>query len=45
VSRLLDDEALRAKMARAARQRAVTVFQVAPAVEKYAAVYRRVLGL
>ncbi|MEA2699941.1 MAG: L-malate glycosyltransferase [Myxococcales bacterium] len=45
VNRLLDDEALRSKMARAARQRAVTVFQVAPAVEKYAAVYRRVLGL
>ena len=45
VRRLLDDEPLRAKMSRAARQRAVTVFQVAPAVESYAAVYRRVLGL
>jgi N-acetyl-alpha-D-glucosaminyl L-malate synthase BshA len=44
VRRLLDDEALRSKMSRAARQRAATLFQVAPAVERYAAVYRRVLG-
>ncbi|HVR60842.1 MAG TPA: N-acetyl-alpha-D-glucosaminyl L-malate synthase BshA [Polyangia bacterium] len=45
VRRLLDDEPLRARMAAAARRRAVTAFQVEPAVEAYAAVYRRVLGI
>ena len=45
VGRLFDDEPLRARMAAAARRRAVTVFQVEPGVEAYAAVYRRVLGI
>ena len=45
VALLLDDPALHARMSHAARQRAATVFQVAPAVDRYAAVYRRVLGL
>jgi N-acetyl-alpha-D-glucosaminyl L-malate synthase BshA len=44
VALLLDDPALHARMSAAARQRAATLFQVAPAVDRYAAVYRRVLG-
>ncbi len=42
--RLLDDEPLRRRMAAASRLRAETQFRVEPAVDRYLAVYRRVLG-
>ena len=42
--RLLTDEELRRRMARAARHLAATQFRLAPAVDHYEAVYRRVLG-
>ncbi len=41
--RLLTDEDLRRRMARAARHLAQTQFRLAPAVDSYEAVYRRVL--
>jgi glycosyltransferase involved in cell wall biosynthesis len=41
--RLLTDEDLRLRMARAARHLAETRFRLGPAVERYEAVYRRVL--
>ena len=41
--RLLTDEDLRRRMSRAARHLAETKFRLAPAVERYEAVYRRVL--
>jgi N-acetyl-alpha-D-glucosaminyl L-malate synthase BshA len=41
--RLLTDEDLRRRMSRAARHRAETQFRLAPAVDSYEAVYRRVL--
>jgi N-acetyl-alpha-D-glucosaminyl L-malate synthase BshA len=41
--RLLDDEPLRRQMATAARRRAETQFRVEPAVDRYLAVYRRLL--
>ena len=44
VGRLLDDPALRARLGRAARTRAETHFQTEPAVDRYEAIYRRVLG-
>jgi glycosyltransferase involved in cell wall biosynthesis len=44
VRRLLTDENLHARMSRAARSRAETHFQLEPAVERYHAVYRRVVG-
>jgi glycosyltransferase involved in cell wall biosynthesis len=40
---LLTDEDLRLRMARAARHLAETRFRLGPAVERYEAVYRRVL--
>lgn len=43
-TRLMDDEPLRRRMAAAARHRAGTQFRVEPAVDRYLAVYRRVLG-
>jgi L-malate glycosyltransferase len=42
--RLLDDQPLRQRMAVASRHRAETQFRVEPAVDRYLAVYRRVLG-
>jgi len=42
-TRLIDDEPLRRRMAGAARHRAGTQFRVEPAVDRYLAVYRRVL--
>ena len=42
--RLLTDEDLRLRMARAGRHLAATRFRLAPAVERYMAVYRRVLS-
>jgi glycosyltransferase involved in cell wall biosynthesis len=41
---LLTDPDLHARMSRAARGRAETHFQLEPAVERYQAVYRRVVG-
>jgi glycosyltransferase involved in cell wall biosynthesis len=41
--RLLTDEDLRRRMSRAARHLAEAKFRLAPAVERYEAVYRRVL--
>ena len=41
--RLLTDEELRRRMSRAARRLAVTQFRLTPAVDRYEAVYRRVL--
>jgi N-acetyl-alpha-D-glucosaminyl L-malate synthase BshA len=42
-TRLIEDEPLRRRMAGAARHRAETQFRVEPAVDRYLAVYRRVL--
>ncbi len=42
--RLLEDEALHARMAAAARERAVSMFRLAPIVEHWEAVYARLLG-
>jgi len=42
--RLVDDAALRARLGAAARARAETRFPVAPAVDRYEAIYRRVLS-
>jgi L-malate glycosyltransferase len=42
--RLLTDEDLRRRMAHAARHLAATQFRLAPAVDRYEATYRRVLG-
>jgi N-acetyl-alpha-D-glucosaminyl L-malate synthase BshA len=42
--RLLSDEDLRRRMSRAARRLAETQFRLAPAVDRYEAAYRRVLG-
>jgi N-acetyl-alpha-D-glucosaminyl L-malate synthase BshA len=44
VGRLARDPALRARLGAAARQRAETHFPVEPAVDRYEAIYRRVLG-
>jgi N-acetyl-alpha-D-glucosaminyl L-malate synthase BshA len=44
VVRLLADDALRARMGHAARERAVTVFPLEPTVAKYEALYRRLLA-
>ena len=44
VRRLLSDADLHARMSRAARSRAEAHFQLAPAVQRYQAVYRRVVG-
>ncbi|HET6150684.1 MAG TPA: N-acetyl-alpha-D-glucosaminyl L-malate synthase BshA [Polyangia bacterium] len=44
VVRLLGDDALRDRFGRAARQRAATVFPLAPTVAKYEALYRKVLA-
>ncbi len=44
VLRMLDDPALRARLGGAARARAETDFRVAPAVQRYEAIYGRVLG-
>jgi len=44
VHRLLADEDLHARMSRAARSRAEAHFQLEPAVQRYEAVYRRVVG-
>jgi len=41
VARLLDDEALHARLAAAARVRAVTVYPIEPAVSRYESLYRR----
>jgi glycosyltransferase involved in cell wall biosynthesis len=41
---LLTDAQLHGRMSRAARHLAETRFRLAPAVERYEAVYRRVLG-
>ena len=43
-ARLLDDPALRARLGRAARAHAEAHFRVEPAVDRYEAVYRRVLA-
>jgi N-acetyl-alpha-D-glucosaminyl L-malate synthase BshA len=43
VERLLDDEALRRRMGRAARRLAETRFALGPAVDRYLSLYRRVL--
>jgi N-acetyl-alpha-D-glucosaminyl L-malate synthase BshA len=43
-ARLLDDPALRARLATAARARAEALFPVEPAVDRYEAIYRRVLA-
>ncbi|HVU50533.1 MAG TPA: N-acetyl-alpha-D-glucosaminyl L-malate synthase BshA [Polyangia bacterium] len=43
-ARLLDDAALRARLGAAARARAVAHFRAEPAVDRYEAVYARVLG-
>jgi N-acetyl-alpha-D-glucosaminyl L-malate synthase BshA len=43
VRRLLDDEPFRGRMAAAARRRAETQFRVEPAVDRYLAIYRRVI--
>ena len=43
-ARLLVDDELRAKFARAARARATTLFPLEPTVARYEAVYRRVLA-
>jgi N-acetyl-alpha-D-glucosaminyl L-malate synthase BshA len=45
LGRLLDDPALRARLGAAARARAETLFRVEPAVDRYEAIYRRVLAL
>jgi len=42
--RLLTDEVLRQRMSHAARHLAVTRFRLSPAVDRYEATYRRVLG-
>jgi len=44
VRRLLDDPALRQRMAAAARARAETAFRAEPAIEGYLEVYRRAAG-
>jgi N-acetyl-alpha-D-glucosaminyl L-malate synthase BshA len=44
VARLLDDPQLRGRLGRAARARAETQFKLQPAVDRYEAIYRRVLG-
>jgi N-acetyl-alpha-D-glucosaminyl L-malate synthase BshA len=44
VRRLLSDETLRRRMSQAARHRAETCFRLVPAVDRYEAVYWRVLG-
>ena len=44
VGRLLDDDALHARMSRAARARAEKQFRLAPMVDRYEASYRRLLG-
>jgi glycosyltransferase involved in cell wall biosynthesis len=44
VVRLLADPALRARLSRAARERAVTVFPLEPTVARYEALYRRLLA-
>ena len=44
VVRLLGDDALRARFARAARERAATVFPLEPTVARYEALYRRLLA-
>jgi glycosyltransferase involved in cell wall biosynthesis len=44
VRRLLTDVDLHARMSRAARSRAEAHFQLEPAVDRYQAVYRRVVG-
>lgn len=44
VRRLLTDEGLHARMSRAARSRAEAHFQLEPAVQRYEAAYRRVVG-
>jgi N-acetyl-alpha-D-glucosaminyl L-malate synthase BshA len=44
VRRLLSDETLRRRISQAARHRAETCFQLAPALDRYEAVYWRVLG-
>ncbi len=42
--RLLDDDALHARMSSAARERALTHFQITPIVERWEATYARLLG-
>jgi glycosyltransferase involved in cell wall biosynthesis len=42
--RLLEDGLLRARFGAAARARAETMFRVDPAVDRYEAIYRRVMG-
>jgi hypothetical protein len=42
--RLLSDEDLRCRMSHAARRLAETQFRLSPAVDRYEAAYRRVLG-
>jgi hypothetical protein len=42
--RVLGDGTLAARLARAARARAETLFPVEPAVDRYEALYRRVLA-
>ncbi len=44
VRRLLTDPDLHARMSRAARARAEAHFQLEPAVDRYQAAYRRVVG-
>jgi N-acetyl-alpha-D-glucosaminyl L-malate synthase BshA len=44
VGRLVDDPALRARLGTAARARAETRFPLEPAVDRYEAIYRRVLA-
>lgn len=44
VRRLLDDGALRSRMALAARARATTEFQIDPVVDRWEAVYARLMG-
>jgi N-acetyl-alpha-D-glucosaminyl L-malate synthase BshA len=44
VGHLLDDPALRARLGAAARARAESLFPVEPAVDRYEAIYRRVLA-
>jgi glycosyltransferase involved in cell wall biosynthesis len=42
--RLIDDAALRARMAAAARRRAETRFRPEPAIDRYLEVYRRAIA-
>jgi N-acetyl-alpha-D-glucosaminyl L-malate synthase BshA len=45
VARLLDDDALHARMSRRARETAVSRFQMPPLVDRFEAAYRRVLRM